>query len=258
MWIDVVDLRDFYASPLGRVARRVIGAHLRALWPDVTAQAILGLGYATPYLNYFRGEAERVIAAMPARQGVVRWPSDGPGLTVLCDEADLPLPDLCVDRVILIHALEFSEQIRPLLREAWRVLNEGGRLLVVTPNRRGIWARLERTPFGHGQPYSARQLSQVLRENMFTPIRTRSGLFVPPSRSRMVLSSARVFEGVGQRFFNAFSGVLAMEASKEIYAGQLETESRRRRTLVTVPGGNTRSVPHTRSAPPAVEITRRR
>ena len=48
MWQDVVDLRDFYETQLGQMARRMIRRGVRALWPDVRGQRVLGLGYATP------------------------------------------------------------------------------------------------------------------------------------------------------------------------------------------------------------------
>jgi len=194
MWTDVVDLRDFYSSSMGQVARRMIRRRLRELWPDVTGQSVLGLGYAAPYLNIFRGDAERVLAAMPAAQGVLHWPPEEPGLTALVDELDLPFPDLSMDRVLLVHAMECTDQVRPLLREIWRVLSGSGRLVVVTPNRRGLWAQFERTPLGLGQPYSPTQLSRVLLDNLFTPIETHPALFVPPVHSRMILSSAPAWE----------------------------------------------------------------
>ena len=183
MWNDVVDLRDFYDSRLGQMARRLIRRRVRALWPDVPGQAVLGLGYATPYLRQFHGEAERVLAIMPAGQGVLPWPPEGPNAVALADETELPLPDRSVDRVLLVHGLECGEQVRDMLREVWRVMAGSGRLLVVAPNRRGIWARSDRTPFGQGQPYSPPQLSRLLRDNMFTPIQSSQALFMPPTRS---------------------------------------------------------------------------
>ncbi len=77
MWTDAVELRDFYASPLGGVANRMIGRCIRDFWPTVRGGRVLGLGYATPYLDTFRPEADRVIAAMPAAQGVLHWPANG-------------------------------------------------------------------------------------------------------------------------------------------------------------------------------------
>jgi SAM-dependent methyltransferase len=123
-----------------------------------------------------------------------------------------------MDRVILVHALEHAEPLRPFLREIWRVLAGGGRLIVIVPNRRGIWARFERTPFGLGQPYSAGQLSRLLRDNLFTPLATRTALFVPPFGGRLFLSSAMAWERIGERWFDRVAGVVMIEASKQLYA----------------------------------------
>jgi len=235
MWNDVVDLRDFYKSPLGRVARRTLQQRIHALWPDMTGQSVLGLGYATPYLKSFNGEAARVIAAMPAQQGVLHWPGDGPGKVLLCDETDIPLPDLSLDRVLIVHGLECSENLRPMMREIWRVLADSGRVLIIVPNRRGIWARLDRTPFGHGSPYTTGQLGRLLRDTLFTPMRTARALYIPPSRSRMVLASAGAWENVGSRWFQTFAGVHIVEAGKQIYAATPTGKRETARRLVMSP-----------------------
>jgi hypothetical protein len=74
MSIDVIDLRSFYSSALGEVARRVVHKIVRQRFSNCTGYSILGVGYATPYLEVFREEAVRVLAFMPAEQGVVNWP----------------------------------------------------------------------------------------------------------------------------------------------------------------------------------------
>ena len=104
----------------------------------------------------------------------------------LVDELELPLPDAAVDRVLLVHALEMSHDPTALLREIWRVLASGGRLLAVMPNRRGLWARMDTTPFGHGRPYSRSQITHLLRETWFTPIGWGEALYVPPIAARLV------------------------------------------------------------------------
>lgn len=218
MWNDVVDLRDFYAESLGQVAQRLLRRRLRLLWPDVKGERVLGLGYATPLLRPFVGEAERVIAIMPAPQGVMHWPRHGHNAVALAEEAALPLPDRGMDRVLLVHALECSEQVRPMLREIWRVLADGGRLMIVAPNRSGLWAQFERTPFGSGHPYSAGQLGRLLRANMFTPLQQAHALFVPPLRSRMVLGAAPAIEQVGARWLQRLAGVVMVEAGKQLYS----------------------------------------
>ena len=233
MWTDVVDLRDFYDTRLGQVARHMIRRGVRSVWPNVGGERLLGLGYATPYLRQFKDEAERVIAMMPAGQGVLHWPPEGPNCVALGDECELPLPDNAVDRVLVVHALESAELLRDMMREVWRVMTGEGRLLVVVPNRRGIWARVDRTPFGWGHPYSPSQLSRLLRDHMFTPVRTEQALFVPPTRSNTLLRSAAAVERLGRRWFPTFSGVVMIEAGKQLYAATpVREKSRFRRPVV--------------------------
>jgi len=234
MHSDVVDLRDFYETRLGQVARHMIRRGIRAMWPDLAGVSLLGLGYATPYLRQFRGEAERVVAFMPAGQGVIHWPLEGPSAVALGEETELPLPDYSVDRVLLVHSLESSPALAALLAEIWRVLTGDGRLLAVVPNRRGIWAQVERTPFGTGHPYSKPQLSKLLRGNMFTPTRSAGALFVPPTRSRALLRSAAAWERIGSRWFPRFAGVELVEAGKQLYSPSAVAEkaTRRRRPVV--------------------------
>src|SRR5258707_10576062 len=187
MSYDVVDLRDFYAQRLGTVARRFVGRGIRTRWADARGQRVLGVGYATPYLGLFREDAERCLAFMPAVQGVVKWPSARPTLVALVDECELPLPDAAIDRILLVHALELSHDVAALLREVWRVLAAGGRILAVVPNRRGVWARMDTTPFGQGRPYSRRQLTPLLPHTWFTPTAWGDALYVPPIRRPLFL-----------------------------------------------------------------------
>ena len=235
MHLDVVDLRDFYGRPLGRVARMLVARAIRRVWPNVGGMTVVGLGYASPYLGVFRDEAVRTLALMPAQQGVVHWPRSGPCLAGLVDETSLPLPDSCADRLLLVHQLEAADQLRPALREAWRVLAPGGRMLIVAPNRRGLWARGEGTPFGHGQPFSRAQLVALLRSALFTPLEWSSALFVPPVGWRIVLRGAGAWERAGLALWPRLSGVILVEATKQIYAPAGHTERVRSRLPLRVP-----------------------
>src|SRR5216683_1220018 len=118
MFLDVVDLRNFYSQPLGIVARRLLSHAIRTRWPNTRGLALVGLGYATPYLGVFRDEVERTFALMPSRQGVVKWPTAAPSLSALVEDALLPLPDASVDRVLAVHALEMTIHAPDMLREA--------------------------------------------------------------------------------------------------------------------------------------------
>jgi SAM-dependent methyltransferase len=236
MWTDVVDLNEFYRSALGRTAQRIIRPRIRVLWPNVRGMSVLGLGYAAPYLTPFRGEAARTLAVMPPSQGAMPWPRDEPGLVSLADEVELPFEDLSIDRLLLIHAVECGEQLRAMMREAWRVLSESGRMIVVVPNRRGIWSRVEGTPFGQGYPFSKGQLRRLLQDCLFTPMEMANALYVPPVDRRLLLGSAPAIERIGDRLYPTFSGVLIVEASKQIYAAT-PVVARTRRRLVALPGG---------------------
>jgi len=228
MSLDVVDLRNFYAQRLGQVARRFVGRGIRARFADTRGMRVLGVGYPTPYLGLFREEAERCLAFMPAAQGVMKWPSERPGLAALADEFALPLADSAVDRVLLVHSLEMSHEAGALLREVWRVLAAGGRLLAVVPNRRGLWARIDTTPFGHGRPYSRSQITQLLRETWFTPTGWGEALYVPPVARAWFLRSAVAWERAGSTISAPFAGVHIVEASKQVYRAIPVRQERRR------------------------------
>lgn len=242
MWQDVVDLKEFYDREIGHTARHLLRARIRALWPDLTGQRLVGLGYATPYLRQFLGEAERIAAVMPAQQGVMPWPRDVAGMTVLSDETELPFQDNSIDRVLLVHALESSEHAGDMLRECWRVLGGGGRLMVVVPNRRSLWSHLERTPFGHGQPFTQSQVTRLLRSHMFTPLVTERALLFLPFAWRAWLRAAPGWERIGRRWFSPLSGVIVIEAMKQIYGGQpVKAVKRRRAFAIAMPQPATRN-----------------
>jgi SAM-dependent methyltransferase len=222
----------FYATPRGAMVARLLRERLGALWPSMAARSVLGLGYAVPYLRLWREQAGRCIALTPAQLAPVRWPAGLANLSCAGQEDALPFPDLSFDRVLVVHGLEGADNARRLLREVWRVLKDDGRLLVVAPNRRGMWAYMESTPFGHGQPYSTGQVSRLLTAALFRIERRDAVLFMPPVRLRPVLRSARLLERGARRMLPpAMAGLTIIEASKDIYA-VLPTSVRPRRRVV--------------------------
>ena len=234
MGIDVVDLRAFYASPLGGVARRLVGRAIERFWRPVQGLRVLGLGYATPYLVPVRAAAERTLAFMPASQGVVNWPPSGLSASALVDPMMMPLPDASIDRVLVVHALETVESPTELLYEIWRILTPGGRIILVAPNRRGLWARMDTTPFGHGQPYSRSQLNRLMRETLFSPEGWAETLYVPPFPSWLVLRTAVAWERVGIALSLPFAGLHVVEATKQLYRPVTVRQTRRAARLEPV------------------------
>jgi SAM-dependent methyltransferase len=217
MPLDIVDLRSFYDSALGRVASRFIGRAIRSRFEPAIGQSIMGVGYATPYLDLFRGEALRTLAFMPAAQGVVNWPPSGLSASALIETDIMPLPDSCIDRVLVVHALEIVEHPRDLLDEIWRILTPGGRMIAVAPRRAGLWARLDTTPFGYGQPYSRSQLRELMRDALFSPTYWTEALYAPPFQRQMFLRAAPLFESIGAKLSLPGAGVTIVEATKQLY-----------------------------------------
>ena len=145
-------------------------------------------------------------------------------MSLLCqltkkEETQLPIADKSVDFALIVHALEFTPSPHEMIREVWRVLADGGRLILIVPNRTSLWTQTEKTPFGQGHTYSLSQLNTFLRENTFTPLHAEHALYIPPSQSRVSLSTASVWEKIGHKWFRNFSGILIVEATKQIYAG---------------------------------------
>lgn len=218
MYPDIEELTAFYGTREGQIARRLIAHRIRAMWPDVQDKVVVGVGHAEPYLDLFEA-ARTAVALLPAAPGLSCRSLETEGRTAIVGEDCLPLADGCVDRLLLIHSLECSHETSKMLREAWRVLADGGRLLAVVPNRRGLWCLSERTPFGVGQPYSSGQLSRTLGRHLFEPIAEGRALYLPPFRSRLLLRTAVGVERLGLRFARQVSGVVMVEAEKRIYVG---------------------------------------
>lgn len=220
MHLDVVDLKAFYyRTALGRVAQRAIRGQVREFWPSTRGETIAGFGFAVPVLRPFLAQSRRVMAFLPAQQGVMPWPDGEPNICVLCEENNWPIQAGFIDRLVVLHGLETSDRPGPLLDEIWRVLAPGGRVLFIVPNRSGLWARRDATPFGYGRPFSLGQLEAQLQQHRFVPERHRAALFSPPSQKRFWLKMSGLWESAGRAIGTQLAGgVLLVEASKQIYA----------------------------------------
>jgi SAM-dependent methyltransferase len=242
---DVLELREFYATPLGRVARTMVARKLDEAWGAAGGLDLLGVGYATPYLEAFRETARRSVAAMPAAQGVEAWPAQGRILACLADEAALPFPNALFDRVLVVHALEEADDPLALMREVWRVLAPSGRVIVAAANRRGFWTGAESTPFGHGRPFTRGQLEELMREAELHPLAWSRALFAPPLT--WATRWAEGFEAAGARLWPGLSGLILLEAVKQTFA--VKPKGRRTPARVFQAGALRPSPAHKRPAP---------
>jgi hypothetical protein len=217
MPLDVLSLQSFYGSPLGGVVRRLIGRVIRERWNSSAGFSVAAVGYGAPYLERFRDGARRCLALMPAEQGVVIWPEPKRCAAALVDVQMLPLPDGSMDRLLLAHALEAADRPDELLEESWRITAPEGRMIVIVPSRRGVWARADSTPYGQGLPYSKSQLRDLLQRADFSPIFWGEALHAPPIKRPFMIRSATTLERVGGAIGLPFAGVHIVEAVKQVH-----------------------------------------
>ena len=220
MHVDVTALWDFYYhAHLGAVAQRNLQRTLRGMWEDVHGCTVAGYGFAAPFLRPFKAEATRTLCLMPEAQGARIWPREGNSLTALVQSGAWPLPTGFVDRLIVAHGVEHERHLDDLMDEVWRVLSPEGKVLIVAPNRAGLWARWDTTPFGNGRPWTYRQLERMLEDHKLTPVSREGALYLPPSERRFWLRSAGAAERLGRRLdAQRWAGALIVEATKQVFA----------------------------------------
>ena len=216
---------SFYEGPTGRMAAAALRRQLRLLWPDLSGMSVLGIGYPAPFLSCWSHQAYRCLNATTSHH------EPPPPGSCAADATRLPFPDLVFDRILVIHGVEPVAHDSRLLREIWRVLKDDGRIIVVAPNRTGLWAHLDHTPFGQGQPYSPGQINRLLASAMFRPERRETALYTPPTAWTAVLRLAPVWESVGRALFMDLAGVTLTEAVKDTYAALPVLATKRRVVL---------------------------
>lgn len=236
------DLRTFYGEPAGVLVRRLLARRLDDVWGEAVNSDVLGIGYATPWLDAFVG-ARRLVAAMPGGQGVEHWPLVGKNRAVLVDDKTLPFAAGSFDRVLLIHALEEADDAQGLMAEAVRALAPAGRIILVAAARGGLWARAENTPFGHGRPFTRRQLERLVRGAGLEPTAWSQTLYVPPWGPLLPLADG--LEQIGRHVMPGAAGVILLEATRQAYAqarpgGAAATVPVRRPALAPQPASRVR------------------
>ena len=206
-------------TPQGRAVSQLLLRRFNAWWAnaDIKGEVMIGAGYTLPYLGPIKGP-RKTFALLSGQMGAVVWPIGGPQRCVLADRGVWPLPAASIDYILMVHELEYAEDPAAVLEEAWRVLKPEGKLMLVVPNRTGFWARAEKTPFGHGRPFTTTQLHDLLRDGNFALERMTGALLGPPLRHRAMAEKLLPMLEFMAPFCSALCGVMVAEASKRLYA----------------------------------------
>ena len=232
MYDDIAEFKRFYQTRLGQNVTDLIRRQLDLFWHAGSPLSSAFLGYAQPCLDH---ASPVPFGLMPARRGAAPWPNSSSVCNCLVDPLNLQLPDVHLDRFLLVHALEFEHDPGQCLDECWRVLDGAGRLLVIAPNRSVLWAKAESTPFGHGRPYSGRQLRRLLQRHGFIPRQTHRIAFMPPLADPFFQRFAPTVERIGSCWWPAMGGVLLVEADKMLYAPSGKASRLQRRETAAKP-----------------------
>ena len=219
MKLSASDLERFYASRLGETVCYLLLKRVNDLWGDCANQTILGMGYSHPLLAGLSASAKACMAVTPHHGAASYWAGTDRGVsTCIAEEDRLPFADNTFDRVVLMHAIEEADNTRMVMREAWRVLAPEGRALIVVANRKGLWSLSEATPFGHGRPWTRRQLIAWLNDHLFQVTASTTAVHLPPLDWSAITHAADGFERFGEIVTPGLGGLVLVEAVKHIVA----------------------------------------
>ena len=216
MYLDISHLNEFYDQPLGQTVQENANKTIQKFWPTLSDRRLLGLGYAIPFISQYLKDSERIIAGMPAAQGVVHWPEDEKNLTILTEDEDMPFEDSSIDNVLVVHGLEMTQNPLGILNEIWRILTPSGRMIVLVANRRGLWSKFESTPFGYGHSYSRGQLSTQLIQCDFRIVNIETILHYPPVSNPSLSNTGKIVENLGSNLWPRLGGLIAIDAEKSV------------------------------------------
>ncbi len=215
MSIDIIDLKEFYRSPLSIKVHGIAKKMLKRLRQFGVKNRTLFVGFGAPYADHAQNE----YLLMQAHIGVLAWPDSLNNRAILAYENEWAFADHIFDEIIIIHGLEYAQHANNILKECYRCLRPEGRLITIVPNRRGIWVRSDKTLFGYGQPYTLTQLSIALKKCEFIPVDVVRGLYAFPSTTWFGNLCSWIFECIASRTLQKFSGLVGVTAIKRVYAG---------------------------------------
>ncbi|MDJ0921105.1 MAG: methyltransferase domain-containing protein [Henriciella sp.] len=211
-------LQTFYSTRLGHAASGLIGQRLLDLWGACEGHSVLVVGYPPPISKLWIDTARACVGVLPEGMGDLTASSARGGIVTTSPENRLPFSDNVFDRIVLLHALEEADSPRRMMRDVWRVLAPEGRVVVVAANRRNFWSINDSQAFGHGRPWTRRQLIRFLGDGLFDITASTTAVYMPPLNWRIITAAARSWERVGEAVLPGLGGVVLVEAVKRLYA----------------------------------------
>lgn len=213
--MNTLDIKAYYQSALGCITQMSIEHILETLGHTVDIrlqERFVSLGYVIPFL--FPENVNPVF--FPAQIGAIPWPLNK-NVCCLIDEKRLPLANQSVDLMYIIHGFEFIHNVKAFLEECRRVLKNTGKIVIIVPNRRSLWAHNIKSPMGFGHPYTLTQLRNLCDIHGWHISKYARGLYSPPYNSDFNLSISPLLDRCGRFLSGKFSGLIGIEICKKEY-----------------------------------------
>jgi len=209
----LAELKNFYATDLGVAVQNNINNAINTLWPALAAEIIIGIGYTAHLLqDKINNNLTASIIPVNPRFNI----QSGKIQTLVSRETDLPLSDNSVDRIIVMHLLEHSKYHNLILREIWRVLKPGGKLLVIVPNKYSLWPHTKELPFNNCALFTIPQIHNLFNHSMFATLRTRASLFAFSMLHNTLPDFSNLLEHWGNKWLYPCGELLLFEAEKMV------------------------------------------
>lgn len=205
MIIDFQVIKDFYASKKGKSFSQIISSNLAKI-TNVRNKSILKLGYLEPFLTDKVLMNNITTGILP--NNYVFHNGDVPySYKINQDLCSIQLKTASQNMVVTVNVIEYSENLEKTIREIWRILKDGGKLIIITPLVYNIYNVFHNTPFKLAQKFTENNLARILEKNDFSITYSKIIQFPPQPK-----------EGPISRYmyscFSMFSSVLIIEASK--------------------------------------------
>ena len=144
-------------------------------------------------------------------------------LTASVNEYNLPIDDLSLDRLLVIHSFEYLNDHKIFLRESWRALDKNGEIFIIVPHSFGLWRRYYKNNFFALRTFSIFELNSLLVNNFFTPISIDYSLFFPPNNNYF-FKKPLFLKRWGVDFLISLLGLLLLKLKKITRSDSQRTE----------------------------------
>ena len=163
---------------------------------------------------------------------------------IVADPEALPVATESIGLVTLPHALDFAGNPQQTLREAVRVLEPEGRLVLTAFNPLGLWWLRQQSVKWGAKPYLPSRLSPIPLSRLKDWLtllgleidRGRFGIYAPGLRSMKRLRSWGWLDKAGDRWMPQFSNLMLLSAVKRTRGARIVNCASLRR-LSEVPAG---------------------